>query len=46
MNQNFGAWEHLENLSWHDVLVVLAILVLARLLIMGCTGNFKNWRRA
>jgi small conductance mechanosensitive channel len=42
MNQNLIAWEHLEHLSWRDVLVVLAVLVLARLLIVGVQWRLRR----
>jgi small-conductance mechanosensitive channel len=42
MNQNLIAWEQLENLAWHDVLVVLAILVLTRLLIVGVQWQLRR----
>ena len=34
MNYSLSAWEHLENLVWRDVLIVVAALFLARLLIL------------
>ena len=42
MNQNLIAWEHLENLAWSDVLVVLAVLLLARLLIVGVQWQLRR----
>lgn len=42
MSQNIVAWEHLEHLSWSDVLVVLAVLVLARLLIVGVQWQLRR----
>jgi len=42
MNQKIIAWEHLENLSWRDVLLVLAVLVLARLLIVGAQWQLRR----
>ncbi len=34
MNQNLSAWGHLEKLAWRDVLIIAAVLILARLLIL------------
>ncbi len=34
MNYGLSAWGHLEKLVWRDVLIVAAVLVLARLLIL------------
>jgi small-conductance mechanosensitive channel len=42
MIQNIVAWEHLENLSWRDVLIVLAVVVLARLLILGVQWQLRR----
>jgi small conductance mechanosensitive channel len=35
MHQSLTAWEHLEKLAWGDVLIIAAVLVLARLLILA-----------
>src|SRR5258708_27056302 len=34
MNGSLTAWEHLEKLLWKDVLIVIAILFVARLLVL------------
>src|SRR5258708_4560727 len=34
MNQHLSAWAHLERLAWRDVLIIAAVLILARLLIV------------
>ena len=34
MNPNLSAWGHLEKLAWRDVLIIAAVLILARLLIL------------
>jgi small-conductance mechanosensitive channel len=42
MSQDIVAWEHLENLVWRDVFIVLVILVLARLLIVGVQWQLRR----
>jgi small conductance mechanosensitive channel len=42
MNVNIGAWEHLEKLAWRDALLVLAVLILARLLIVGVQWQLRR----
>ncbi len=42
MNQGLSAWEHLEMLVWRDVLIVAAILFLARLLILAMQRKLRH----
>src|SRR5277367_1410573 len=35
MKSSLSAWEHLEKLAWRDVLIIAAVLILARLLILA-----------
>src|SRR5258708_10002668 len=35
MNDSLSAWGHLEKLAWRDVLIIAAVLILARLLIVA-----------
>lgn len=41
MGDNLHAWGVLRKLSWQDVLLVLAVVLLARLLVL-----FVRWRSA
>ena len=42
MNQSLGAWGHLEKLVWRDVLIVAAVLFLARLLILAMEWKLRH----
>jgi small conductance mechanosensitive channel len=42
MNQSLSAWGHLEKLAWRDVLIVAAVLILARLLILGMRWKLRH----
>src|SRR5712692_3052346 len=42
MNLSLGAWRHLEKLVWRDVLVVAAILFVARLLILAMQWTLRH----
>jgi len=39
---NISAWEQLERLAWRDALLVLAVLILARLLIVGMQWQLRR----
>jgi small conductance mechanosensitive channel len=43
MDQNFSAWQQLEKLAWRDVLLVLAVIILARLLIVGVQWQLRRY---
>src|SRR5712692_1683974 len=42
MNQSLSAWGHLEKLVWRDVLIVAAVLFLARLLILAMEWKLRR----
>ncbi len=42
MGQNLSAWEHLEKLVWPDVVMVVAVLILARLLVLGMQWQLRG----
>ena len=42
MNQSVGAWDHLENLAWRDVLIIAAALILARLLVVATQWTLRR----
>src|SRR5216683_3632301 len=42
MNQNLSAWGHLEKLAWRDVLIIAAVLILARLLILAMRWTVRR----
>lgn len=42
MNVSLSVWEHFEKLVWWDVLVVAAVLFLARLLILGMQSILRQ----
>src|SRR6266852_6739566 len=42
MNQSLTAWGHLEKLVWRDVLIVAAVLFLARLLILALEWKLRR----
>src|SRR5258708_8114346 len=42
MNDRFTAWGQLEKLVWRDVLIIAAILLLARLLILAMQWQLRH----
>jgi small conductance mechanosensitive channel len=42
MIQSLSAWEHLEKLLWPDVLIIVAVLVLARLLVLAVQSQLRR----
>src|SRR5258708_28662111 len=42
MDHRFTAWEQLEKLVWRDVLIIAAILLLARLLILAMQWQLRH----
>src|SRR5712692_8865224 len=42
MNVSLSVWEHFEKLVWRDVLIVAALLLLARLLILGMQSILRQ----
>ncbi len=42
MNDRLSAWEHLEKLAWRDVLIIAAVLILARLLILAMRWTLRR----
>jgi small-conductance mechanosensitive channel len=42
MNTSVSAWEHLEKLVWRDVLMVAAVMLLARLLILAMERGLRR----
>src|SRR5229473_3469316 len=42
MNVSLSIWEHFETLVWRDVLVVAAVLLLARVLILGMQSMLRH----
>jgi small-conductance mechanosensitive channel len=42
MNHSLGAWEHLEKLVWSDVLIVAAVVLLARLLTIAVEWKLRR----
>ena len=42
MNYSLSAWGHLEKLIWRDVLIIAAVLFLARLLILGMQWKLRQ----
>ncbi len=42
MNDSLSAWGHLEKLVWRDVLIVVAVLLLARLLILAMQWQLRH----
>jgi small conductance mechanosensitive channel len=42
MNQHLTAWAHLEKLAWRDVLVIAAVMIVARLLILATRSKLRR----
>src|SRR5260370_19494080 len=42
MNDSLSAWGHLEKLAWRDVLIIAAVLILARLLILAMRWTVRR----
>jgi hypothetical protein len=42
MKNSLSAWEHLEKLAWSDVLIIAAVLILARLLILAMRWTVRR----
>jgi small conductance mechanosensitive channel len=42
MNQSPGAWDHLENLAWRDVLIIAAVLIVTRLLVVSVQWTLRR----
>ena len=42
MNYSLSAWGHLEKLIWLDVLIIAAVLSLARLLILAMQWKLRQ----
>ena len=46
MHESLNAWGLMRKLTWQDVLLVLAVMVLARVLVLLVRGQSATWRKS